>query len=565
MNRIIVFLFLALPLLTLSQKDKSPKNGKAVFYYPSESKQKIVKSTGVNVKGIPSGEWKYFHPNGKLDYTQEFLNGTPNGIRKTYLNDVLIYEEHFKDSVLDGQQNYYDVQGRHLARYFFKNGMLDSVHYFNAETKKSFVEKVYKGKSLIIRREYFPNGELKELLNKNVDNQLHGLQLNYKTDKETNKNYLSYKKNYHSGKLDGEYYEAYVKGPLIHCYYKNNEYHGIYRTYYEDSLLKYEVNYVDGIKSGKGVNYYQNEKPHRIEYWSGITDEWSSSVFDSMYYYHEEGFLTMKTVVFPRENELPEMKITTYYPDNSIESVYSVIDGSREGLFVQYYDNGKQEKQLNYFDNDIQGLAIFWYKDGKKKIELKVDKNRVISQKGWSTSGKPLTVKDKLYQELYDNLELYYLNNTELEKYRPEVRSIFTEMITESGGNGNGVGNSFDSEIIGVVEEVPGQYDYKKRVRTEAKFPGKSHELEDFINRTKRVPEGEVSRQSWVVVKASFTVEADGSISNIELSNYSGNLEAFPLFSVETMRILSLMPNWIPATNYDGKNVPSTRKVNFYF
>lgn len=565
MNRVVAFLFLVLPLLTLSQKDKSPKNGKAVFYYPSESKQKIVKSTGSNLKGLPNGEWQYFHANGKLDYTQEFLNGIPNGFRKTYLNDVLIYEEHFEDSLLNGQQNYYDEQSRHLARYFFNKGVMDSVHYFNADTRRPFVEKVYKGTALTIRREYFSSGELRTLLNTNSQKQFEGLQLEYQIDKESGKYFLSDKKNYLAGKLEGEYYEANVNGPLIHCYFKQSVYHGSYKDYYSNGQLKYEVNYIDGIKSGKGVHYYQNKRAHRIEFWSGKSDQWESPIFDSMYYYHEDGFLTMKTVVFSRENKMPEMKITNYYPGGSIESSYSVIDGSREGLSLNYYENGKLERQLNYLNNDIQGSAIFWYPDGKKKMELRIENNTVLKQKAWTKTGQAIAVKDKIYRDLFDGLELYYLNNPELDKFRPKSNSLFTEMISERGGNGTGSGRGFDSEIVEVIEEVPGQYDYKKRVRTEAKFPGKSHELEDFINRTKRVPQGEVSRQTWVVVKATFTVEADGTISNVSLTNNSGSLETFPIFSIETMRILSLMPNWIPATNYDGQNVSSTRKVNFYF
>jgi antitoxin component YwqK of YwqJK toxin-antitoxin module len=559
MNPVFALLFLMLPLSILSQKDKSPKNGKAVFYYPSENNQKIIKSTGLNEKGLTTGEWLFFHPNGQLDYTQEFDKGIPKGFRKTFLKDVLIYEEHFEDSLLNGQQNYFDENGHLLARYFFNQGKMDSVHFFYPENQKPYVQKVYQGKSIVIRREYFPTGELKSLSNYNVNYQFHGLQLNYKIEAETGIYYLSSKKNYKEGQLNGEFYEASVLGPTTHCFYKMNKYDGRYTSYYTNGQIDYEVTYIDDVKTGKGIDYFKNGVIQREEYWTGKMDQWNTSVFDSMFYYLDNGNLYISTAVKQLNNEVAEMHFKTYHANSEIESIFKEINGNKEGLYLKYHSNGNLERQLTYSKNDVTGQALFWYDNGKKKFDLTIENSVVIKQKGWTSTGQPLEVKDKRYRDLYEALEFFYVENPELDKYRPDIKDLMMEIKKDQEGNGYGDGG------YEVIEEVPENYNFTGKIRTEAKFPGKSHELEDFINRTKRVPEGEKNRQTWVVVNASFTVEADGSISAIQLANYSGNPEVFPLFSVETKRILSLMPNWIPATDFDGKNVPSNRKVNFYF
>jgi antitoxin component YwqK of YwqJK toxin-antitoxin module len=557
MGRIFLILFPFLVFVSFSQKDKSPRNGKVLSYFPGETKQKQLKSTGFNKNGLPIGVWFFYHANGKLDYTQEYVDGKALGFRKTYLTDKLIYEEYVEDSVLNGQQNYFDENGHLLARYFFNQGKMDSVHFFNLENQKPFIQKVYNGKSIVIRREYFPTGELKSLSNYNVNYQFHGLQLDYKIEAETGKYYLSSKKNYSEGRLNGEFYEASVLGPTTHCYYKMSKYDGRFTSYYPNGKIDYEVTYIDDVKTGKGIDYFKNGVIQREEYWTGKMDEWNTSVFDSMFYYQDNGNLYISTTVKQLNNELTEMHFKTYHANNEVESIFKEINGNKEGLYFKYHSNGKLERKLTYSNNDVIGQALFWYENGKKKFDLTIENSVVIKQKGWTSAGQPLEVKDKQYRDLYEALEFFYVENPELDKYRPDSKDLMTEIKMDQEGHGDGG--------YKVVEEVPENYNFTDKIRTEAKFPGKSRELEDFINRTKRVPEGEKNRQTWVVVNAAFTVEADGSISAIQLSNYSGNSEVFQLFSVETKRILSLMPNWIPATDYEGKNVPSNRKVNFYF
>lgn len=83
-------------------------------------------------------------------------------------------------------------------------------------------------------------------------------------------------------------------------------------------------------------------------------------------------------------------------------------------------------------------------------------------------------------------------------------------------------------------------------------FPGGEQGLLDFLGQNIRYPEPEICIQGCVVIQ--FVVKKDGSLSDVELlkSLYSS-------FDKETLRVVSLMPDWIA-----GKVGDSLVNCRFY-
>ena len=74
-----------------------------------------------------------------------------------------------------------------------------------------------------------------------------------------------------------------------------------------------------------------------------------------------------------------------------------------------------------------------------------------------------------------------------------------------------------------------------------ASYPGGIPALMDFLNENIKYPEQAEREGIEGRVVAGFIVERDGSVSNIEILK-----SVHPLLDAEVIRILSLMPNWIP-------------------
>ena len=74
-----------------------------------------------------------------------------------------------------------------------------------------------------------------------------------------------------------------------------------------------------------------------------------------------------------------------------------------------------------------------------------------------------------------------------------------------------------------------------------ASYPGGTPALMDFLNENIKYPEQAEREGIEGRVVAGFIVERDGSVSNIEILK-----SVHPLLDAEVVRVMSLMPNWIP-------------------
>ena len=77
---------------------------------------------------------------------------------------------------------------------------------------------------------------------------------------------------------------------------------------------------------------------------------------------------------------------------------------------------------------------------------------------------------------------------------------------------------------------------------TEAAFPGGTAALSEFVKGSFVYPHESVVERIEGVVKLSFIIEADGSVSTVKVEKSVG-----PLLDEEAVRIMENMPVWIPS------------------
>ena len=96
------------------------------------------------LKGIFDGEWKVYHPNGKLKQTGVYTNGLEEGFWKYYHPNGNTYME---GKYIQGKQEanwkvFYE-DGKPLADYFYQSGKLHGKQTAYDKEGKAVEEKVY--------------------------------------------------------------------------------------------------------------------------------------------------------------------------------------------------------------------------------------------------------------------------------------------------------------------------------------------------------------------------------------------------------------------------------------
>ena len=103
-----------------------------------------------------------------------------------------------------------------------------------------------------------------------------------------------------------------------------------------------------------------------------------------------------------------------------------------------------------------------------------------------------------------------------------------------------------NQQVFDVVEQMP-------------EYPGGIQALFEYLQQNVKYPEDAKKQKIEGRVIATFVVETDGSINNVEVAK-----PAFPSLDAEAVRVLSAMPKWKPGMQ-SGKavRVKYTVPINF--
>lgn len=110
--------------------------------------------------------------------------------------------------------------------------------------------------------------------------------------------------------------------------------------------------------------------------------------------------------------------------------------------------------------------------------------------------------------------------------------------------------------LCGVLQPVMAQTDV---VATKPQFPGGDKALVQFLDINLKYPE-EAQKQKWEgKTLVAFTVNEDGSLTNVRILKSSQ-----VVLDAEALRVIKLMPKWSPATvNGMPKKEMMVLPVNF--
>lgn len=237
--------------------------------------------------------------------------------------------------------------------------------------------------------------------------------------------------------LDGIYKEYYENGKIKtegfykNCEYKTNyisiytslqtcgrinnndsinagKYHGTWKSYYENEVLKSVFNYHCGFLQGNNYTYYENGNIESIEFYNGgnllTSIEYYENGFmakNSFYNYthnkkesrnlkttreleyYENGKLKIQREVIEKEKDVEIENIKEYYQNGFLKSETELIDLDKNGIYREFYENGNVkyegkflndkpiEKQYYYHENGKKHKIEYWKKGKLIKTEIK--------------------------------------------------------------------------------------------------------------------------------------------------------------------------------------------------
>lgn len=548
MKTILTLGLIVISSLAFSQKNKIPKSGTVKIYYPSEKGEKILKATGVNLENKRIGTWNFYTPDGKQDYTISYQEDTSSFLKKTYIGNIVISEENFINTKLNGIQTYYNSDGEKIFNYYYTDGKPDSSLIFDQKTGIVLFRFVYHPNLKIkTQEEYFPSGELKSIRSMNEKAIKDGPWIASRLNKDELR--------------DGEIIHGKESCIYLDANYKEGRLHGLYKEYYH-CRPKYIVEYNNGMRTGKGIHYFQDGTIQIEEYWSGKRISYMD-IYDSCITYRTDGKIEMisyQKLVSKEGTEEAESDYKWFYPNGKVKEESQNINGQNHGIRKLYYENGVLHSEIPYVSGVINGKTTFWYNNGKKKLELMVENKTVVLQKGWDESGKVIPFESDKYRPLYESENHYGLfNYLDDNTPRPHPGSYF-----EKNNDGDFVmeeqpqHNESDNQAKNVTYEEYVTYD------KHADFPGGWEKMQEFIQQTKRFPEAEKIFKKAIFPNIYFTITPNGSITDIKVSITGYGKELLPLFETEVKRIFSHMPLWNPAV-LNGKNVSQKKDFILHF
>lgn len=230
------------------------------------------------------------------------------------------------------------------------------------------------------------------------------------------------------------------------------------------------------------------------------------------------------------------------------------IEGAFQGSFISFFPNGKRKLICNYDKGKRNGEAYEYFPNGKLYLSG-IYKNDTLSVQNCSDS------TGKVLVENGNGIWISYTDDFTRSIGQGPVKNGFKE------GEWRGVLNDTISYtatmnaskvVTGVsITKKGNQYHFTKEF-AKPEFTGGLEKFGQYLAKTIRYPE--YAREHKIQGRAllMFNVDTRGSLYNIR--PISGN----ELLVNEAMRVMQLVPRWVPATSY-GVTVEAVYSVPISF
>lgn len=187
-----------------------------------------------------------------------------------------------------------------------------------------------------VRKEYYPNGELKSELT------------------------------YRNGKLNGNACWYFTNGnKKMECNYSNGQIEGKMKSWHFNGNINREENYILNKREGKSLIYYENGALFKEE-------NYLNDTLDGLYVEnYPDGQIKIKG------GYLKGMYhgLWEYYDERGLKVGEGNFDKGN-GILKGFYWNGKLKREVSYINNEKDGKEIFYSENGEmeKMVEYKAGK-----------------------------------------------------------------------------------------------------------------------------------------------------------------------------------------------
>jgi antitoxin component YwqK of YwqJK toxin-antitoxin module len=332
----------------------------------------------------PNGYNVFYHSNGKVASEGFFKNGLPDGVWKTYNdNGVLIAIGKKNLGLNDSIWIFYTDEGKLKSKFEYafnqKNGC--AIIYDSLEHVKT--ELFYLNDTILNEKiEYYPTGEIKSITNF-INGKADGLALEFSKDGDVISEII--------------YDDGFIKSKIeLNRYDSNGNKTGYWRVLYPDGTIQSETTYKEGEIVGYQKLYDKKGRLTELKNYNTIKGKSNGEDVELIQLYKEfypqtvkpkivGGFYNgMKQGMF-REYDLEGQLINGYIYKNDTLIAEGLIlpDGTYNGEWKYYYPNGTVASEGTYINGKKNGLWTYYYENGKKQQVGKFKNDSPVGEWKW--------------------------------------------------------------------------------------------------------------------------------------------------------------------------------------
>jgi TonB family protein len=312
---------------------------------------------------------------------------------------------------------------------------------------------------------------------------------------------------FENGKPEGLHKRWYANGQLkSEIHYKNGQYHGSRKQYFSNGKISSIGNFKYNLLNGCNREYNINGNlVSEFDYLDGEKNDISRV-------WNDEGLLLFE---YKYKDGKPNGSHRGWYKNRQLMYEFNYLDG-RDSVQKIWYDNGQLMCIIKNDQEQSEKNCKMWLKNGDLFYHGKLKDE-------WTIFTCPF---ENFNLATVQHLEFLIANGMHQEETENAVKALYDEQIW--------------------AEAEYDVYDEPIWVEVEAEYDGGYEKLNEFINDNILYPEEALVLGVKGRVIVRFIVEKDGTVSNAVVET---KLDECPACDKEALRLVSIMPNWKPASN----------------
>jgi TonB family protein len=282
-------------------------------------------------------------------------------------------------------------------------------------------------------------------------------------------------------------------------------------------------------------------------------------------------------IVLPPDSNVDKdlYRVYDYYVDGKIRAVATSLTSGPiimyDGESLNYFPNGKRKSSYRFKNGSPVGSITYYYPNGKLYYILKIENssnwdhsNRYgysnFMNVGYSYIGKIAELRDSTGNVLTMN------GTGHIVAFDESFKKVIMEGdFKNNKKEGEWKGVMSDSIIFictfhknelksGISHAKSGNHYSFTQFETEAVFSDGPAAFSEFIRNNLQYPESAKKRKIMGTVIVGFSVETNGTVSNVKIIR-----GVFKSLDDEALRIIRMSPLWIPAYKF---GIPYTAQFN---